>query len=145
MVTEARITARIIVLLVDVMNTVHEEAGDIVESAHPMMIAEEVIPHAIVQGAVLVLPNIVGAVALVLQAMQGIEIIAPLVVRSTVLVAQGKSALVLFYHVHAGQVFSIRLDDLTALFDLSLSLFDRLCKSYVLTMFQSLLFHLHKL
>ena len=38
------------------------------------------------------------------------------------------------------QVFSIRLDDLTALFDLSLSLFDRLCKSYVLTMFQSLLF-----
>ena len=84
MATEDRITARIIVLLLDVM-TVHEEAGGIVESAHPMMIAVEVILHAIVQGAVLGLLNIVGVVALGLRDMQGTEIIAPLV--STVLVA----------------------------------------------------------
>ena len=86
--TEARITATIIVLL-DVM-TAHEEAGDIVESAHPMMIAEEVIPHVIVQGAVLGLLNIVGSVVvLVLQDMQGTETIAPLVrpLVSTVLLA----------------------------------------------------------
>ena len=82
--TEARITARIIVLL-DVSLTVHEEAGGIVESAHPMMIAAEVILHAIVQGAVLGLLNIVGVVALGLRDMQGTEILAPLV--STVLVA----------------------------------------------------------
>ena len=103
--TEAQITATIIVLL-DVM-TAHEEAGDIVESAHPMMIAEEVIPHVIVQGAVLGLLNIVGSVVvLVLQDMQGTETIAPLVrpLVSTVLLAPeveemrmmtGKSALVL--------------------------------------------------
>ena len=90
--TEARITARIIVLL-DVSLTVHEEAGGIVGSAHPL----------IVQGAVLGALNIVGAVVLVLRDMQGTEIIAPLV--STVLLAPeveempmmtGKSALVLF-------------------------------------------------
>jgi len=102
--TEARITARIIVLLLDAM-TVHEEAGDIVES---VMIAEEVILHAIVRGAVLDLLNTVGVVALVLRDMQGTETIAPLVVRSTVLVAPGKSALVLFYHVHAGVQYKAR-------------------------------------
>ena len=104
--TEARITARIIVHL-DAM-TAHEEAGGIVESAHPMTIAEEVILHAIVQGAVLGLLNIAGVVALVLQGMDGTETIAPLVVRSTVLVAPGKSALVLFYHVHAGVQYKAR-------------------------------------
>lgn len=82
---EARITARIIVLL-DVM-TVHEEAGDIVESA---MIAEEVILHAIVQGAVLGLLNIVGVVVLVPLVMHVIETIAPAPLVSTVLAAQGK-------------------------------------------------------
>ena len=80
---EARITARIIVLP-DAM-TVREEAGDIVENVPRMMIAEEVIPHVIVQGAVLVLLNIVGAVVLVLLAMLGTEITVHLV--STVLVA----------------------------------------------------------
>lgn len=98
--TEARITARIIVLLVDVMN-VHEEAGAIVESAHPMMIAEEVILHAIARGAVLGLLNIVGAVVLGLQDMRGTETIALHVVTSTVLVAPGKSAFVLLYHVYS--------------------------------------------
>ena len=87
MATEDRITARIIVLLLDVM-TVHEEAGGIVESAHPMMIAVEVILHAIVQGAVLGLLNIVGVVVLVPLVMHVIETIAPLVI--TVLAAQGK-------------------------------------------------------
>ena len=83
--TEDRITARIIVLLLDVM-TVHEEAGGIVESA--LMIAVEVILHAIVQGAVLGLLNIVGVVVLVPLVMHVIETIAPLVI--TVLAAQGK-------------------------------------------------------
>lgn len=76
--TEARITARIIVHL-DAM-TAHEEAGGIVESAHPMTIAEEVIGD---QGAlntvgavVLEALNTVGAVVLEALPMHVIETIA---------------------------------------------------------------------